>query len=228
MKLHTDRQYESQLRQVGDNLLRMSGCVEQMIAEATRALLDGDLELARHTIDADHRVNRLEVETDDLCLLILAKRQPVASDLRFITLAMKMVTDLERIGDLAVNISERVLALDGYRPASTGPILGRMSEIDQALLREAIDCFVKRDADKAQDVHARDEEVDRLYLQLCNDVEASMHRDREFLERGMHVQAVAKFLERIGDHVTNLAELVIFLVKGKDVRHSGKLDPSDR
>jgi phosphate transport system protein len=227
MKLHTDRQYESQLRKVGDNLLSMSGCVEQMIADATRALLDGDLELARATIDADRRVNRLEVETDDLCLLILAKRQPLASDLRFITLAMKMVTDLERIGDLAVNISERVLALDGHRPVSTGPILGRMSEIDQALLREAIDAFVKRDADKAEKVHGRDTEVDRLYLQLCNDVEASIHSDREFLERGMHLQAVAKFLERIGDHVTNLAELVIFLVKGKDVRHSGKLHPSD-
>ncbi len=223
MKLHTDRQYEAQLRQVGDNLLKMSGCVEEMIADATRALLDGDMKLAEATVFADRRVNQLEVETDDLCLVILARRQPLASDLRFITLAMKMVTDLERIGDLAVNISERVLALDGYQPASAGPILGRMSEIDQILLREAITAFVNRDAEKAEDVYERDEEVDRLYLQLCTDVEARMQKESAFLERGMHIQAVAKFLERIGDHITNLTELVIFLVKGKDIRHAGKL-----
>ncbi|MEM9489774.1 MAG: PhoU domain-containing protein [Myxococcota bacterium] len=110
-KAHTDRAYEAELRRVRDNLLRMVGCVEEMISDAARALAQGDLELARQTIEADGTVNALEVETDELCLLILAKRQPLASDLRMITLAMKMVTDLERIGDLAVNISERGVAL---------------------------------------------------------------------------------------------------------------------
>jgi phosphate transport system protein len=109
--MHTDRAYEAELRELRDKLLRMAGLVEEMIADATTALCDGDLEIARRTIDTDTTVNALEVETDELCLLLLAKRQPLASDLRMITLAMKMVTDLERIGDLGVNISERVLAL---------------------------------------------------------------------------------------------------------------------
>jgi phosphate transport system protein len=222
-KRHTDREYESELGRVHSNLLLMTGRVEQMIASSVRALLDGDTALAERTIEDDHKVNRLEVDTDDLCLLILAKRQPVAVDLRFITLAMKMVTDLERIGDLAVNISERVLALKG-RPVVAGPLIARMAEIDGNLLRDAIDAFVKRDPEKAQQVWDSDEGVDRLYVEVVQEVQKKMYSDKEFVEPGMHLQAVAKFLERIGDHIMNLAELVIFLVKGKDIRHLGKLD----
>src|SRR5688572_9432743 len=110
-RAHTDREYESQLKQLREGLLLMAGRVEQMIADSLRALVERDPDLAKRTIDSDHKVNRSEVEIDELCLVILAKRQPMASDLRFITLALKMVTDLERIGDLAVNICERAIDL---------------------------------------------------------------------------------------------------------------------
>jgi phosphate transport system protein len=223
-KRHTDREYESELARVRDNLLRMTGRVEQMIADSVRALLEGDVALARRAIEEDHKVNRLEVDTDDLCLLILAKRQPLGSDLRFITLAMKMVTDLERIGDLAVNIAERAVALSGERPAPFAAVLSRLAELDQNQLREAIESFVARDADRAEKVCRRDAEIDQLYWQLAHEAQNDMAHGAASLERGVHVQAAAKFLERIGDHVTNLAELVVFLVRGKDIRHLGKLD----
>ena len=227
-KRHTDREYEAELSRVRDNLLRMTGRVEQMIADSVRALLEGDVPLARRTIEDDHKVNRLEVDTDDLCLLILAKRQPLGSDLRFITLAMKMVTDLERIGDLAVNIAERAVALSGERPAAFAAVLSRLAELDQNQLREAIESFVTRDAARAEKVCASDDQIDKLYWQLAQEAQKDMAHDGASLERGIHVQAAAKFLERIGDHITNLAELVIFLVRGKDIRHLGKLDDSDR
>lgn len=225
-KRHTDREYEAELARVRDNLLRMTGRVEQMIADSVRALLEGDVTLARRTIDDDHKVNRLEVDTDDLCLLILAKRQPLGSDLRFITLAMKMVTDLERIGDLAVNIAERAVALSGERPAAFATVLSQLAELDQAQLREAIEAFVTRDTARAEKVCSQDSEIDKLYWQLAQEAQKDMAHDPASVERGIHVQAAAKFLERIGDHVTNLAELVIFLVRGKDIRHLGKLDES--
>lgn len=223
MIANPDQKYEVSLGQVRDHLLRMSGLVEKMIADATRSLLDGNSATAESTIQTDLQVNQLELETDDLCLHILDRWQPEITDLRFITLAMKMVTDLERIGDLAVNIAERAQALDGYRPAGIGPVLGRMAEVNQLLLRDAIDSFVNRNAETAEEVRGRDAEVDRLYLQACTDLEREMRRESSFLERGMHLQAVAKFLERIGDHITNVAELVIFLVKGEDIRHGGLL-----
>ena len=225
-KRHTDREYEAELNKVRDNLLRMTGRVEQMIADSVRALLDGDVPLAKRTIEDDHKVNRLEVDTDDLCLLILAKRQPLGSDLRFITLAMKMVTDLERLGDLAVNIAERAVALSGERPAPFATVLARLAELDQTQLREAIESFVTRDAVRAEKVCGNDAEVDKLYWQLAQQAQKDMAHDGASIERGIHVQAAAKFLERIGDHITNLAELVIFLVRGKDIRHLGKLEDS--
>jgi len=223
-KRHTDREFEAELGRVRDNLLRMTGRVEQMIADSVRAVLEGDIDLARRTIEEDHKVNRLEVDTDDLCLLILAKRQPLGSDLRFITLAMKMVTDLERIGDLAVNISERALAMAGERPVAFASMLTSMADLNQAQLREAIDSFVSRDAERALTVCERDDDVDRVYGEVVREVQKTILSDMTYLERGVHVLAVAKFLERIGDHITNLAELVIFLVRGKDIRHIGKLE----
>jgi len=223
-KLHTHREFEAELGQVRDNLLRMSGQVEQMIASSVRAVLEGDIDLARTTIEDDHKVNRLELDTDELCMVILARRQPLGSDLRFITTATKMLTDLERIGDLGVNIAERALAMAGERPAAFATTLARMSELDQTQLREAVDSFVARDPDRAQKVYDRDDEVDKYYGEVVREVQRTIQGDMEFLERGVHVLAVAKFLERIGDHVTNLAELVIFLVRGKDIRHIGKLE----
>ena len=223
-KRHTDRGFDAELGRVRDNLLRMTGRVEQMIAESVRAVLEGDLLLAKRTIEEDHKVNRIELDTDDLCLLILAKWQPLGSDLRFITTSMKMVTDLERIGDLAVNIAERGLAMSGERPTAFASSLASMSDLNQGQLREAIESFVTRDPDRAQIVCDRDDAVDNVYGEVVREVQRTIQGDMAFLERGVHVLAVAKFLERIGDHITNLAELVIFLVRGKDIRHIGKLE----
>jgi phosphate transport system protein len=223
-KRHTDREYEAELGRVRDNLLRMTGRVEQMIADSVKAVLEGDIGLAKRTIEEDHKVNRIELDTDDLCLLILAKRQPLGSDLRFITLAMKMVTDLERIGDLGVNIAERALAMGGERPSAFSASLASMADLNQSQLREAIDSFVTRDAERAQTVCNKDDAIDRVYGDVVREVQRTIQGDMAFLERGVHVLAVAKFLERIGDHITNLAELVIFLVRGKDIRHIGKLE----
>jgi phosphate transport system protein len=189
-----------------------------------QALVDGDAGLARRTIEIDAKVNSFERETDELCLLVLAKRQPLASDLRFITLALKMVTDLERIGDLAVNICERAIDLsEGPRFDSFADIT-RMAEIAQQMVTDAIDAFVRGDADRAQAVLDRDDDLDDLYHHVFRALLAQMLRDQSLIERVIHVQSVAKVLERIGDHATNLAEHVVFMVNGTDIRHKGKLD----
>ena len=226
---HTDSEYEGELRRVRESLLLMAGRVEQMISSAVQALIDRDPEMARKTIEQDAKVNRAEVETDELCLLILAKRQPMASDLRFITLALKMVTDLERIGDLAVNIAERAIDLSGGgRPIVLHDGILRMTHAVQGMVGDAINAFVDSDVAKAEAVVERDNVVDDLYHQVFRDMLSKMLSDPELLEKGIHVQSVAKFLERIGDHATNLAELVVFMVHGKDIRHMGKLDDSSR
>lgn len=199
-RAHTDRVYEAELRELKDKLLKMAGVVEDMIAQATAALIKGDNELARQTIEIDSRVNDLEVETDELCLIILAKRQPLASDLRMITLAMKMVTDLERIGDLAVNISERVIALGTAPPPSVAERLSRMSEVGQKMIRDAIDAFVASDVIKARTVFSRERFVDDAFRELTMEMQQEMIRERDFVNRGIHLQACAKFLERIADH----------------------------
>lgn len=218
-KTHTDREYEAELREVREQLLQMAGLVEEMIADAARSFASGDAAVAQRTIEVDEEVDRLEVDIDELCLLMLAKRQPLASDLRMITLAMKMVTDLERIGDLAVNICERTLALRSEPRPSVAEKMARMAELSQAMIREAIDAFVNRDPQRARRIFARDEKVDSLYREIATDVQTTMHDEPDYVQRGVHLSAVAKFFERIADHGTNLAELVIFMVEGKDVRH---------
>lgn len=219
VRTHTDREYEAELRELKSKLLRMAGLVEQMIAAATTALIEADLDKARDTIAADGAVNALEIESDELCLIILARRQPMASDLRMITVAMKMVTDLERIGDLAVNLGERAVAMASAPPPSVTERLTLMSEVGQQMIRDAIDAFVAGDVAKARTVFGRDQTVDDAFRTLTHELQGEMIRHRDFVDRGMHLHACAKFLERIADHGTNLAELVIFQVEGKDVRH---------
>ncbi len=220
---HTDRKYEEELQDLRERLLRMAGQVEQMIADAVEALLNRDTDLAKKTIEADNQVNRCEIETDELCLIILAKRQPMASDLRFLIQAFKMVTDLERIGDLAVNICERVFLLAEMQPFTAPPGLSKMAGIVQSMLHDAVDAFVAGDADLAQAVIDRDDQVDELYRETFRALLDQMRADEHSVERGIRYQSVSKLLERMADHVTNLAEQVIFLVRGEDVRHIGKL-----
>jgi phosphate transport system protein len=222
-RAHTDREYDNQLRQLRDRLLLMAGHTEAMIANAIRALVERDVNLARRTIEIDHKVNQSEIDIDELCLVILAKRQPMGSDLRFVTLALKMVTDLERIGDLAVNICERAIDLSAEPPLRSYDDILRTADLVQSMVRDAIDAFVHADEVKAQDVVDRDDEVDELYHQIFRDILQMMMRDPSAIQRGIHMQSVAKWLERIADHSTNLAEIVVFMVNGKDIRHLGHL-----
>ena len=221
----TDRQYDAELHKLHDQLLLMGAKVEEMIANSMRALTERDSELARRMIEYDHQINRLEIEIDDLCLRILAKRQPVASDLRLITTALKLVTDLERIGDLGVNICERVIELNMEPTLKPYVDLPRMAEIAQAMVREALDAFVSADADRAQTVIDRDHEVDAYYGQVYRELLTYMLEDPRNIYRAIRAQSIAKYLERIGDHATNLAEMVVFMVMGKDIRHIGSQAP---
>ena len=218
---HTDREYEAELRQLRQNLLLMAGRVESMIANSVEALIEREPELAEQVMEEDRRVDQAEIDSDELCLLILAKRQPVASDLRFITLSLKMVTDLERIGDLAVNIGERVSDLCEAPEFFRSTDIQRMGELAQSMVRDAIDSFVDADVAKARDVIGRDRAVNELYHKVFREVLELMVRDTTVVERGIHIQSVAKWLERMGDHAKNLAEHVIFQVQGEDIRHAG-------
>lgn len=219
----TDREYEAKLLELRGRLVTMAERVHSMIGESFDALVRRDAELAERTIKADHDVNRMEVEADELCLLILARWNPVASDLRFVTLALKMVTDLERIGDLCVNICERVLNLCESRVFELPEKLEPMVDVAKSMVSDAIQSFVDHDAQKAEEVLARDSEVDRLYATLVRQRLGSVPPDAATLECNIHFMSVAKWVERMGDHATNLAEQVIFMVRGKDIRHMGKL-----
>jgi phosphate transport system protein len=214
-----DRAFSRQLREVRANLVAMAEHVQRMIGQSVAALISGNLALALETISLDRKVNQLELETDELCLLVLALRQPPASDLRFVAFSLKMVTDLERIGDLAVNICERVRDLAPEPCRECPPELERMAELTCTMVRNAIDAFVRSDDALAASVLACDGDVDELYQVAFESLLADMTRDPAQVRRGVHLQSVAKWLERIGDHAANLAETAIFVIKGKDVRH---------
>jgi phosphate transport system protein len=225
---HTDREYENELSKLREQLLLMGARVEEMIAGSVKSLVERDTALALRTLESDHLINRLEVDTDDLCMRILARRQPVASDLRFITIAMKMVTDLERMGDLGVNICERVIELNAEPPLKPYVDLPKMAEGVQAMVREALDAFVHRDADHAQRVIERDATLDAYYAQIFRELLTYMMEDTRNIYRATRVQSIAKYLERMGDHATNLAEMVVFMVKGKDIRHLGRIETGQK
>lgn len=225
----TDREYDAELHRLNEQLLLMGAKVEEMIASSMRALTERDTALARRMIEFDHQINRLEVETDELCLRILARRQPVASDLRLITIALKLVTDLERIGDLGVNICERVIELNMEPVLKPYVDLPRMAETVQAMVRDALDAFVSADVERARDVVERDRVVDAYYSQIFRELLTYMMEDPRNIYRAVRAQSIAKYLERIGDHATNLAEMVMLMVVGKDMRHLGSMiEPAAR
>jgi phosphate transport system protein len=221
---HTDREYEAELRNIRDKLLLMGAKVEEMLEQSMRSLVDGDADLARKTIDFDKQINRLEIEIDEQCLRVLARRQPVASDLRFLTMALKLVTDLERMGDLCVNICERVVELSEHPPLKPYAEVTSMANAAQGMLREALDAFVAEDAERAQSVCARDVAVDGFYAAIFRELITYMMENPRNIYVATRIQSIAKYIERIADHATNVAEMVVFMVRGKDIRHSGKLE----
>jgi phosphate transport system protein len=219
---HTNREYEQELRRLREQLLLMGAKVEEIIRGSIRALTERETAVAEQMIAFDKKINQLELEIDELCMQILARRQPVASDLRFITMALKLVTDLERIGDLGVNICERVVELNAEPPLKPYVDMPNMAREVQEMLHEALDAFVAADADRAQRVIVRDRNVDAYYTQIFRELLTYMMEDPRNIFRATRLQSIAKYLERIGDHVTNLGEMVVFMVKGKDIRHGGR------
>src|SRR5262245_43303052 len=219
MREHTDREYETELSDLRALLVRMGAKVEEMMESAMRAMVERDTELAKRTYEVDHEINRLEVAIDDLCLRILARRQPVAIDLRFIAAALKLVTDLERMGDLVANICDRVVELNQEPPIRSFDSLQLMASATAAMVHDALAAFLTRDAERAEQLLTRDRVVDEYYGQLFEELLADMMADAKNVYRATRLQSIAKYLERIADHATNLAEMVIFLVRGKDVRH---------
>jgi phosphate transport system protein len=216
---HTDKAYEAELKDLRDKLLEMGGLVERAIASSVRSITERDTPLAEQVKERDREINRMEVAIDGACRRVLALRQPAASDLRFITTALKIVTDLERMGDLAVNVAER--AIDLNKVAPLGPLhdLSRLAEMSETQLKHALDAFVTGDVAKAEDVMRSDEHLDALYLKIFNDLLGLMMEDSRNIRRATSLMFAAKHLERFGDHATNLAEMVVYMVRGTDVRH---------
>jgi phosphate transport system protein len=221
MTQHTSRHYEKDLQDLKEKILLLGGTVEEMIATAMRSLLDRKPDLARRVIESDPKVDATELDVDHLCLSLLALRQPAASDLRFIATALKIVTDLERIGDLAVNIAERAIELNEEPPLKPYIDIPRMASAASDMLHQALDAFVNRNPDQARRVLAADAAVDSLNVQLFRELLTYMIEEPKNVSRALRITFIAKYLERIADHATNIAQMVIFMCEGRDVRHPG-------
>jgi phosphate transport system protein len=220
MTIHTSQQYEAELRALKDRLLAMGGRCESLLRQAIAALQRQDQALAAAVAQTDHEINKDEMAVDDLAVRILALRQPVGRDLRFLMTALKVVTDLERIGDEAVNIAERAseLAQEARLP-STASRLGEMADAAAAMLHEALDAFVDEDAERAERVLAADDAVDALYGETMRATFAYITANPDKVQPAMAVASCAKYTERVADHATNIAEMVVYMVRGVDVRH---------
>jgi phosphate transport system protein len=219
MTTHTDKAYEAELRALRDRLLAMGGLVEKAIGASVRSIIERDAVMAEQVKTRDREINRMEVEIDGACRRLLALRQPAASDLRFITTALKIVVDLERMGDLAVNVAERALDLQQAPPLGPMHDLARIADLAEAQLKRALDAFVTGDVEKAEEVMGADDLIDALYLKIFNDMVLVMMEDPKNIRRATSVMFAAKHLERFADHATNVAEMVVFMVRGKDIRH---------
>jgi phosphate transport system protein len=216
---HTSRHYEHELQELKQEILYLGATVEEMIANAMRSLVERDSDLAKRVIATDRTVDSAEMSIDHLCLNILALRQPAGSDLRFVATALKMVTDLERIGDVTVNIAERAIELNQEPPLKPYIDIPRMSQAAAAMLHRALDAFVNRNPDEAREVLAADDEVDKLHVQLFRELLTYMIEEPKNVTRALRILFIAKYLERIADHSTNIAQMVIFMNEGRDVRH---------
>lgn len=217
---HFSRHFDAELNDIRTRLLEMGGKVEMMIGNAMKSLVERDSALAEKTIAFDHEINRMEMEIDEKCLQVLARRQPAARDLRFVTLALKIVTDLERIGDQCANIAKRARELNLEPPLKPYIDLPRMAQSAAVMVKEALDAFVRGDDQLAIKVCENDQFVDDLNEQIQRELLTFMMGDPTTISRAIKVNYISKCLERIADHATNVAEMVIFMVKGKDIRHT--------
>ncbi len=219
--------FQQELNGLKKELLKMAGLAEQAIANAIDALVKRDSALAEKTIREDKAINDIELEIDDLSLKLLALHQPMAADLRFITSAMRINIELERIGDLAVNIAERALSLNQEPQLKPYIDIPRMAEITKNMVKEVLDAFVSGDPDLARAVCERDDQVDDLNDQVFRELLSFMIADPKTITRAVHLIIVSKYLERIADHATNIAEGVIFMVKARVIKHHAYCKPED-
>jgi phosphate transport system protein len=219
MTAHTSKDFEQELRTLRERLATMGERAARQIAFAMKALADKDDDLARDVVKNDAQIDRDENDIDELALQILATRQPVASDLRFITMSLKFVVDLERIGDLACGIAKRALELNRLPSLEPRVDLAKLAALVQKNLQAALDSFVGRDAERATAVITADVEIDRLNASLFAELIAHVATDPATVTRVLPLTSVCRYLERVGDHVKNLAEEVVYMVKATDVKH---------
>ncbi|MBI3812572.1 MAG: phosphate signaling complex protein PhoU [Nitrospirae bacterium] len=215
------RHFDDELKTLKEKILRMGAMVEEQIAHAIKALVERDSALARRVIENDHQVNALDVEVDEDCLRLIALHQPMAGDLRFLTTAMKISTELERMSDLAENISERAIELNEEPQLKPYIDIPRMAEHAQRMVKESLDSFVNRNSELARKVCRDDDFIDELNHQIFRELLSFMIEDPKTTTRAIRISFVSKNLERIADHATNVAELVVYLVEGKIIRHTG-------
>ncbi len=211
--------FDEELMRLKEKVLIMGSMVEAAIKDSVIALVDRNNQLAGTVIENDHKINTLDSEIDEECIRLIALMQPMASDLRFITTAMKITTDLERMGDMAVNIAERAIELNDEPILKAYIDIPRMRELAQGMTRDVLDAFVKGDKKLAMDVIMRDDEVDDLRNTILKELVFFMVQDPSTVTRAMKIIFVAHYIERIADHATNIAEMVIYLVAGKLIRH---------
>jgi phosphate transport system protein len=209
--------FDEELVRLNGLVLQMGSLVEMAIKNSVQSIVERDNELARKVIDGDHQVNTLDIEIDEESIRLIALRQPKAGDLRLITTAMKITADLERMGDLAVNIAQRAIELNKEPVLKEYIDIPRMREIAQGMT------FVKRDMKLAKDVIMRDDEIDDLKHKILSELLFLMTENSSIICRAMRVTFVAQYLERIADHATNMAEMVLYLIEGKIIRHTSKL-----
>jgi phosphate transport system protein len=213
------QQKEQELETLKERVLKMGSLVEDAIRKSVRALVDRDRDLALGVIDGDAVINTHDVEIEEECIRFLALWQPTGSNLRFVTTAIKIITDLERMGDLAVDICERGVELQDEPQLKPYIDIPRMAEASQKMLKDSLDAFVARDADLALKVCEADDYVDNLNHQIFNELLVYMLQDPRNIARAVRLTYISKYLERIADHATNIAEMVVYMVKGKVIRH---------
>src|SRR5579871_1498924 len=222
------RHFDQELEQLKSKLLAMSALVESAVYRSITAVVQKDRKLAEEVLQNEARVNRMEIEIDDQAIRLLALQQPMAGDLRLITSAIKINNDLERMGDLAVNIAQRALALIDepvVQPLIDIPHIGALV---QNMVRKALDSFVTKDAELAQSVLASDDAVDNLRTAFFHELISFMQREPTHIPQALNLLSIVRNLERIADHSTNIAEDVLFYVKGIDVRHQSEANPGGR
>ncbi|HEX4446127.1 MAG TPA: phosphate signaling complex protein PhoU [Polyangiaceae bacterium] len=217
--VHSSRDFETELRELHSQLLAMGARCERIVGIAFEAFVQEDPGAVGQVEELDARIDRDEIQIHSLILRILALRQPVADDLRFLAMALRLITDLERIGDEAINITERIVKGDGLAKALVGAELASMAAAAREMLHQALDAFVRWDAQVAENVLGSDDIVDRSCASIIGAMTAHMSTSAHEVHAGLRIIRVAKYLERIADHATNVAEQVIFMVNGEDVRH---------